>query len=207
MSTNNSGAGVSLPVQERAWNTRVRILDAALSCLVELGYAATTVAQIQARAGVSRGSVLHQFPSRDALLVAAVQHVAAKATTEIAAQPEFAPGPDAIDSGVERLWATMQGPLFAATTELWVAARTSPELQAVLEPQERQLGRAIREPIARMFGTEISSSPHFGELRTLLVSSMRGISLTYAFAPRDPSTEPHLEIWKRLARRYVQSGG
>lgn len=200
----NNATVPALPVQERAWNTRARILDAAVSCLVELGYAATSVAQIQARSGVSRGSLLHQFPSRDALLVAAVQHVGAKVAAETAQGPVFVPGQDAIDGGVEALWASLHGPLFAATTELWVAARTSPELQAVLEPEERRLGRVINEAIASMFGEQISSSPNFGDLRELLVSSMRGIALTYTFAPRDPRTDPHLDTWKRLARRYLQ---
>jgi len=66
----------------------------------------------------------------------------------------------------------------------------------VLEPQERHLGHVIRDSIASTFGESVSSSPHFGELRTLLVSSMRGISMTYASAPRDPYTEPHLEIMR-----------
>ncbi|WP_369214020.1 TetR/AcrR family transcriptional regulator [Streptomyces flavofungini] len=56
-----------LPVQERSRNTRGRIPAAAVTCLAEDGYTATTTPRIQERAGVSRGSMLHQFPSRDAL--------------------------------------------------------------------------------------------------------------------------------------------
>ena len=46
---------------------RGRLLDAALECLVELGYGGTTTSVVAARAGVSRGAQLHHFPTRAAL--------------------------------------------------------------------------------------------------------------------------------------------
>ena len=62
--------------QRRGIAVQERILDAAVRALVEHGYAGTSTLRIQEIAEVSRGSLLHQFPSRDALLVAAVQHLA-----------------------------------------------------------------------------------------------------------------------------------
>jgi hypothetical protein len=32
---------------------------------------------------------------------------------------------------------------------------------------------------------------------------MRGVALSYAVQPRDPGTDPHLPMWKRLARRTL----
>ena len=60
---------------ERTATSRARILDAAVACLVESGYRGATTLRIQARAGVSRGRLLHHFPSRDELLVAASRHL------------------------------------------------------------------------------------------------------------------------------------
>ena len=62
--------------EQRTSDSRTRILDAAVSCLVESGYAGTTTLTIQNRAGVSRGRLLHHFPSKENLLVAAAQHLA-----------------------------------------------------------------------------------------------------------------------------------
>ena len=62
--------------EERTATSRARILEAAVACLVESGYAGATTLRIQARAGVSRGRLLHHFPSRDQLLVAASHHLA-----------------------------------------------------------------------------------------------------------------------------------
>ena len=48
---------------------------AGIACLAELGYAASTVAVVAERAGVSRGAAQHHFPTREALFTAALEHV------------------------------------------------------------------------------------------------------------------------------------
>lgn len=193
-----SSASASLPVQQRAWDTRERILAAALACLAEDGYAATTTSRIQERAGVSRGSLLHQFPSRDDLLIAAVHHLADQRARDLAD-----PGPLGIDAAVNQLWRTFQGPLFRAAVQLWAGAEHNEQLRAALAPRERELGRRIRASVAVLFGPERAAQPNFGELVGLLVSSMRGVALTYAFDLRDPRREPSLPGWRRLAHRYL----
>ena len=62
--------------QERREDTRARLLAATIECLVEHGYAGTTTQRVQDRAGLSRGALLHHFATKEALLVAAVSHVA-----------------------------------------------------------------------------------------------------------------------------------
>ena len=63
------GTTVRRSREQRTSDSRLRILDAAVACLVESGYAGTTTLTIQARAGVSRGRLLHHFPSKETLLV------------------------------------------------------------------------------------------------------------------------------------------
>ncbi|MEV5409998.1 helix-turn-helix domain-containing protein [Thermopolyspora sp. NPDC052614] len=187
----------ALPVQKRAWDTRTRILEAAVACLAEEGYAEATTSRIQARAGVSRGSLLHQFPSKDDLLIAAVHHLAAARTADLEEQGRRTAGD--IDAAVEALWDTLHGPLFAATLELWIAAKNNAELAAVLSPKEHELGKAIRTVLGKLFGPELAARPGFYDLLSLLVTSMRGVALTYTFERRDHRTDPHLAVWKKLA--------
>jgi len=54
-------------------DTRTRLLEAKVSC-IEAGCRGTTTSAM--RAGVSRGVLMHHFPSKAALLVAATQHLA-----------------------------------------------------------------------------------------------------------------------------------
>lgn len=192
----------SMPVQQRAWDTRTRILEAAVACLAEEGYAAATTSRIQARAGVSRGSLLHQFPAKDDLLIAAVQHLAVARTSDLETRRRRPPGD--LDASVEALWGTLHGPLFAATLELWVAAKNSPDLAAALAPRERELGRVIRTAIAESFGDRLAGRDDVHDLVVLLLTSMRGMALTYTFDRRDHRQDPNLDVWKRLARRYLE---
>lgn len=54
--------------------SRGRLLEAALALVREKGYASTSVEELCARAGVSKGAFFHHFPSKDALALAAVAH-------------------------------------------------------------------------------------------------------------------------------------
>ncbi|MEA5360797.1 helix-turn-helix domain-containing protein [Amycolatopsis sp., V23-08] len=188
-----------LPVQKRAWDTRERILAAAVTCLAEDGYAATTTSRIQERAGVSRGSLLHQFPSRDDLLIAAVQHLAIQRSGQVGV-PEAA---GTIDDAIEQIWLTFHGPLFKAALQLWAAAQHNPQLAAALRPPEHELGRHIRELITGLFGPEVVAHPAFPDFAPVLLASMRGVALTYTFEPRDHRSDPNLAAWKRLAHRLL----
>lgn len=53
---------------------RAGLLDAALALFREKGYAATSVDELCARAGVTKGAFFHHFKSKEALAVAAAGH-------------------------------------------------------------------------------------------------------------------------------------
>ena len=122
---------------ERTADSRLLILDAAVACLVEDGYAGASTLAVQARAGVSRGRLLHHFPSRAELLVAAAGHLSTTLLAEVrsraaAVMADQPTGRERIDRAIELMWATFQEPPFWAAMELWTAARTDPDLRAAL---------------------------------------------------------------------------
>src|ERR1700704_4358345 len=71
--------------QQRRDETRRALLDAAVESLIEVGFARTTTLEVQRRADVSRGALLHHFPSKAELLVAAVDHLAEMRARELKA--------------------------------------------------------------------------------------------------------------------------
>jgi AcrR family transcriptional regulator len=196
---------------ERTADSRLLILEAAVACLVEDGYAGASTLAVQARAGVSRGRLLHHFPSRAELLVAATEHLATTRLAEIRrrAAAEMAglpPGPERIDRAIDLMWATFQEPPFWAAVELWTAGRTDPELRAALRPEERRLRTAIQAVGDEIWGAEIVAAPRYAELCELLFTSMRGVAIVYAFEDRPPATDPHLPLWKWTATRLLLPG-
>jgi AcrR family transcriptional regulator len=134
---------VRTPQQERSRATRQRLLDAALDCLVEYGWAGTTTTVVAEKAGVSRGAQLHHFPTRASLVLAAVEHLMERRAGEIRAEAEALPPGSRLDGAVDMLVAGFTGPLFAVALEVWVAARTDPELRAALLPLEARFGREL----------------------------------------------------------------
>jgi AcrR family transcriptional regulator len=189
--------------EQRTADSRTQILDAAVACLIEGGYSGATTLQIQGRAGVSRGRLLHHFPSRDVLLVAAAHHLAtarveatvAKAGSELSRHPA---GPSRIDRVVELMWETHHEPHYWAAVELWTASRTNKGIADALRQEERRLGGTVRAAVDGMFGPELTARPGYPMVRELLLAAMRGLALTYAFDRRPPEKDPHLDEWKRL---------
>ncbi|MBN9798324.1 MULTISPECIES: TetR/AcrR family transcriptional regulator [Pseudonocardia] len=191
---------------QRSSDSRARILDAAVACLIDGGYSGSTTLTIQSAADVSRGRLLHHFPSRDRLLVAAAQHLAVKRVADTEERVRRVLDADQVglferaDRVIELLWESFSEPHFWAAVELWTAARSNSEIAEALRPEEKRLGAAIRASMARMFGGELAGRPRFKQLRDLLLTSMRGTALTYTFDPRDPAGDAMLPQWKDLAR-------
>ncbi|MGV9636832.1 TetR/AcrR family transcriptional regulator [Nocardia rhamnosiphila] len=139
-------ARAAIPTRkEQHARTRAALLDATIRCLVEHGYAGTTTQRIQEAAGVSRGALLHHFPSKSELLVAAIHHIAdirLRHLGEVAA--DLGDGPEALAQLVRAIRSAMTGPPFQAALELWAASRTDTQLREALLPAEKRLGSALR---------------------------------------------------------------
>lgn len=130
-------------------------MEATVECLVERGWAGTTTVLVAERAGVSRGAQLHHFRTRDELVAAAVEYVGAQSVADMLERAGALPdGGDRTASVVGFIVDFFVSPLFTAALELWVAARTDPELlDRVVELQAR-LGRECHRIAVAMLGAD-----------------------------------------------------
>src|SRR4051794_19996238 len=87
---------------ERSERTRELLLDATIACLVELGYARTTVHEICRRAGLSRGAQQHHFTTKADLMTSALEHLFKRLGEEI--ESSLPPGPARLETGIDLLW-------------------------------------------------------------------------------------------------------
>lgn len=163
---------------ERRATTQAALLDATVDCLVEDGYGGTTTTRIVERAGVSRGAQVHHFPTKAELVAEAIRHLARKRGEEFFAEvAQLAPsGPAPVRPVLDRMWRIHTSPLFAASMELWAAARTDPELRARLVEVEREVRRDIAAGIADVFG-DLARDRRFREGVDAALALMRGLGL------------------------------
>jgi AcrR family transcriptional regulator len=135
--------------------TRDRILDAAITCFVELGYSNVTTAKVASSAGVSRGAMLHHFPSKTELIQAAVEYLHDKLledyTKRVSNIPETLKGKKRRRAGIDAYWEHLTGDLFVVYHELCVASRTDPELKSILENSQLLFEKHVRDSNAMLF--------------------------------------------------------
>jgi len=123
---------------------RARLLEATVECLVERGFSGTSTTLVSERAGVSRGAQLHHFPTKNDLVVAAVEHLTHVRGAELAAAAERLPrGSRRTRAVLQMLADHFTSPVFTAALELWVAARTDETLMAAVAPLEQRVGRDV----------------------------------------------------------------
>jgi AcrR family transcriptional regulator len=184
---------------ERRAASRTALLDAALAVLIEEGYANLTTRNVAERAGVSQGTQMHYFPTRARFLAEAVRHVAFKLAAEVREQDELRARSERrrLEELLDRVWEIHTGPVFQATMELWVAARTDPELRAEMDEVQRDVTRMVGRLAGELF-PDLMARPHAGEVLDLGMATMRGLAmLRFTSDPADVERR-----WRR-ARAYL----
>jgi len=171
---------VRLTQRERRAATSGALLDATIACLVDHGYAGTTTARVADLAGVSRGAQLHYFSSKADLVSAAVARLAGKRIDQLRARmAEVPPDEDRLPVILDALWDTHQGDVFDATLELWVAARTDPDLRGGLLALERDVLRKSMAAAAEALPAR-AARPGFREDVEFALAAIRGLALLRA---------------------------
>src|ERR1700733_6536479 len=195
-----SGANDTAPIgwqAQKSESTRTLIIEAAIKCLVELGYARTTTTVIAQRAGLSRGAMLHHFPSKLGIIRAAVDYLHAKRLRAFrkAMAKEPADG-DHVRLGVESYWANVKNPWFVAFFEMAVAARTDMELAAILFPAQEAFEREWYETSLELFPEWKRKGENFGlgfDLSRYVMEGMAISFLTHKETERDKRVLRYLE--------------
>lgn len=131
--------------KERRAETSARLIEAAIECLLEQGYAGAGVKEICARAGVTTGAIQHNFGSKHGLMIAVVRKMfkgfddgiellgADRTTLD-----------ERIDNIFEHYWMVYASDQYYAVCEVLLAVRRDPELL--------RMNRKIREDWLRAMG-------------------------------------------------------
>lgn len=182
----------------RRSETRARLLDATVECLIELGYAGTTTPIVCERAGLSRGALLHHYATKTELVIEAVGHLALKRAASLEGErAAVQQSADPMAAMLDLIWASFSGPLFYAALELWVAARTDHELLEPLQRFERNVARAMGQTWRKLSAPEAKHA-EFDDLVLLTLYVMRGMALQKILRDDDTRRRRLFERWKTM---------
>ncbi|HUS31028.1 MAG TPA: TetR/AcrR family transcriptional regulator [Kofleriaceae bacterium] len=188
--------------QQRRDETRRALLDAAVESLIEVGFARTTTLEVQRRANASRGALLHHFPAKTELLVAAVDHLAEMRARELkmlaASLPDESAGRARTEAVLELLWQCFSGTFFQVAMELRTAARTDPELRPVLVAAERALRDRIVLQAKALFGKDVAEHPGLERAIDFTLQFMIGAAMTAVLHKDDGRLRDLIEDFKSL---------
>lgn len=182
---------------------RARLLEATVELLVERGFAGTSTTLVSERAGVSRGAQLHHFPTKNDLVVAAVEHLTERRGAELAEAVEQLPGGRNRTRAVLRMLGDhFSSPVFAAALELWVAARTDETLLAAVSPLEQRVGRETHRLTVAALGAD-ESEPGVRELVQATLDLVRGLGLAHTITDDTARRRRILDGWADVLEREL----
>jgi AcrR family transcriptional regulator len=198
---------VRVSQEERTRAMRQRLLDATVECLVEVGWSGTSTTLVSQRAGVSRGAQLHHFPTKNDLVIAAVEHLsdARRDALQVAAV-DLPSGRRRTRAVLDMLADHFTGPVFTAALELWVAARTDPALHAAVAPLEQRIGRETHRSTVELLGVD-ESKPGVRELVQATLDLVRGLGLANTITDDAARRRRILDRWSRTLDDQIRRVG
>jgi len=198
-----SAAPPRVPQADRTRAMRARLLEATVELLVERGFAGTSTTLVSERAGVSRGAQLHHFPTKNDLVVAAVEHITELRGAELAQALERLPGGRRRTRAVlEVLGDHFSSPVFTAALELWVAARTDRALLAAVAPLEQRVARETHRLAVAALGAD-ESKPGVRELVQATLDLVRGLGLAGTVSDDTARRRRVLRAWADVLDREL----
>lgn len=177
--------------RKRGDDTRVRIIDETVRCIVEEGFSAATAKHVAERAGVTWGVIQYHFGDRNGLLMAVVDDGVAKLVESLSsAEVTDLPLEQRIETVVDIAWNCYSSPTSLAAFEILRATRGS-------------LGESSRRHLLDMndaisgLGRLISDDPADHGVAEVIWAALRGMVLVemIMYAPID---------WERERRTLVQ---
>ncbi|RYY27700.1 MAG: TetR/AcrR family transcriptional regulator [Sphingomonadales bacterium] len=195
---------------ERSASMRQRLLDSAITCLCRVGYAATTTQLVMDEAGVSRGAMLHHFPTKVDLVIAVGEYAASSQNRYVRTKLEGLHGLDRYLAITPATWEAVCQPPALALVEIMVASRSDQALGARFpDVIERLQTRQLNDVCELALECGMKDRGTIERMVRLHRAAMRGLAMELMFsgdrAGADASMEL-LEWYKRILTGNLVTG-
>jgi len=150
--------------------------------------------------------MLYHFPTREALVEAAVAHVQAERSALFrAAADTLPPGADVTEHAIDSYWDLLHSVPFMAFAELEAAGRTDPAIQALLAPAQAEFDRAqAGDHFLKIL--HAGAGPRFQASRDLARFMLEGLARSTLTYDSDGRKERLLAVIKRATHMLNRKG-
>jgi AcrR family transcriptional regulator len=192
---------------ERSEETRSKLLDAAFDVMRRRGYVGFRTAEVAKVAGVSRGAQLHHFPTKESLVVAAVEHVFARALAEARLRADRAAlqHADPIDAIAADSYDFFFGDHFFVALDVMMAAAKDDRIRDRIAA----ISRNNRLPVETAWHAVLVDAglpPDLAEdVLWLTVSIVRGLSIRALWQKDKARFDRLLRLWREILWSYVKA--
>lgn len=194
---------------QRSEAMRERLVDATLNCLVNEGYAGTTISKIIETAQVSRGAPLHHFPSKSALMEAAAEQLIRRIYISLG---KIIKDMETSDNRLHDLIVAgsnlFHAPETASLLELLVASRHEPELALKLQKLWIMSYHTTRTAAEHYLKPE-ASTDNVGDLIILTLWVLRGMAEDWHITANSPNAtlffDRYIKLWTTLLSNHLHA--
>ena len=198
--------------EERTTEARAKLIGAAISLICAKGFARTTMADIAALAGMTRGAIQHHFEGRVDLITTILHELESRVIDSFTAA---APNPgvpleERIDTLIDGLAAVCRSDAYVAAIDVIFSGRSDPDLRDVIGQSVRRSSDHFKELWQSTLGDAISEET-ISDCRRVLVAVSRGLVMSQLFMS-GPEQKPQslgltLATTKSLIKHHMLSAG
>lgn len=188
--------------EQRSAETRAALLDATVSAIHDLGYAAVTTAIISERAGVSRGAFLHHFHTRAELMAAVVAMVFDDEMQRYQGIVQSAQM-DHLYEWPRILWSVLSRPSGIAVLEILQAARSDPDLARMVGPTQKAAEEGALLKMREAYGGDEDTAR---SVMRLMVWAVRGLTISDIILPDRKATLGAVNLLANLMQAAAPDG-
>jgi len=193
---------------QRTAEMRARLIEATVETLYRSGYSATTTIEVARRARVSRGAMLHHFPTRVDLLLATAYHIFEsdrQYRREKLLTSELTPGLQRFYAASDVSWEVHRRPSTIALLEIMMATRSDPALSRAFAPFQKAWMQSKHDAAMHMAADlGIDDALQVEHLICLHQACMRGLAIELMFTGKQQEIEAARQLQVRFDRAFAE---
>jgi len=192
---------------ERSATTRSKLIQAAIELLYEKGYSATTTISVAAKARVSRGAMLHQFPTRVKMLLSVADFIVKDHAQQRRGQLDpHGEGLPRFYAAADVSWSVHSRPSAIALLEIMMSTRSDKTLRKGFAPFLKlwaDMRRSAAVRMAQSLGVP-AEVDRIEVLISLHQTVMRGMSIELMFSNNLDDVEQMRQMQVHFERQFAE---